>query len=87
MMWDKRIEEIYEILQTKEEGLTQTESENRLRLNGKNVIPKGKKQTLWDIAMEQFKSPIVFILVVAAIFSLITRQLCRFYLYFCSYFN
>ena len=85
-MWDKHIKEIYEMLQTKEEGLTQKEAENRLKLNGKNVIPKGKKRTLWDIAIEQFKSPIVFILVVAAIFSLITRKLCRLYFYFCSYF-
>lgn len=72
-MWDKRVEEIYEILQTNEEGLTQKEAESRLKRNGKNVIPKGKKRTLWDIAMEQFKSPIVFILAVAAIFSFITR--------------
>lgn len=73
-MWDKEINEIFKQLGTNEKGLTQKEVQNRLQQNGKNEIPKGKSETITQIILQQSKSPIVVILMVAAIFSVLTKS-------------
>lgn len=73
-MWEKNIGEVLKILNTTKIGLTQQEAEKRLKTNGKNEIPKAKKETLFEIFIYQFKSPIVLILVIAAIFSIFTKS-------------
>lgn len=73
-MWDKSVEEVLEKLNTNQYGLTSKEANQRLTLNGKNEIPKGKKNTIWDIFLAQFKSPIILILILAAIFSILTNS-------------
>ena len=73
-MWDKNIEEVLKNLNTNKKGLTYGEAQKRLEVNGKNEIPKGKKNTVLDIFIEQFKSPIILILIIAAIFSIITNS-------------
>lgn len=73
-MWNKSVEEVLEQYKITENGISTTEAENRLSKNGKNTIPKGKKETIYQIFLNQFKSPIVAILVVAAIFSIITNS-------------
>lgn len=73
-MWSKSIQEVFQNLKTSENGLTDKEVEQRLLNDGRNEIPKGKKTTLLDIFIEQFKSPIIFILIVAAIFSILTNS-------------
>lgn len=73
-MWDKEVEEVLEKLNSSKDGLKLKEANQRLIINGKNQIPKGKKHTIFDIFIEQFKSPIILILIVAAIFSIITNS-------------
>lgn len=73
-MWDKKIEEIFEKLNTSQNGLTSKEANQRLILNGKNEIAKGKKTTILDIFIEQFKSPIILILIIAAVFAILTNS-------------
>ena len=72
-MWNKSIEEVEKYFSTSKTGLTQKEAENRIKRNGKNTIPKAKKETLLQIFIEQFKSPIIAILIVAAIFAILTK--------------
>ena len=44
-MWDKSIEEVFEKLKTSKSGLTQIQAEERLKIDGKNEIPKAKNKT------------------------------------------
>ena len=73
-MYYKEIEEIESLLKTSESGLTKLEAKNRLEANGGNEIPKPPKLTIFNLFIAQFLSPIVFILIIAAIFSLITKS-------------
>lgn len=73
-MWDKSAQEVIEKLNSNFNGLTTKEANQRLQLHGKNEIPKGKKNTIGNIVIEQFKSPIILILIIAAIFSIITNS-------------
>lgn len=74
MYQSKNIEEIKKILRTSENGLKEEEVRKRLQENGKNEIPKPPKQTVFNIFIEQFKSPIVLILIIAAIFSIMIKS-------------
>ena len=74
-MWEKDISEAINLLDSKEEGLTKSQAEKSLQVNGKNEIPKGKKKTIFNIFLGQFKSPIILILIIAAIFSIIINSI------------
>jgi len=50
-----------------ERGLADEETAKRLAIYGKNELPRGKTATWWEILLRQFTSPLVYILVVAAI--------------------
>lgn len=73
-MWNKSIEEVEKYFKTSKTGLTEQEAENRIKKNGKNRIPKAKKETILQIFIEQFKSPIIAILIVAAVFAILTKS-------------
>ena len=74
MYHNKNIKEIIEELNTNENGLTKDEAEKRKKQNGKNEITKPPEKTVFNIFFQQFKSPIVYILLIAAIFSLIVKS-------------
>jgi len=44
-------------------GLSQKEARKRLSYYGENKIPKGKRRGDWEILQEQFKSPLIYVLV------------------------
>ena len=69
-MWDKTIEEVLEKTNSSKNGLTKKQALQRLMINGKNKLPKGKEKTILDVLIDQFKSPIILILIIAAIFSI-----------------
>ena len=48
-------------------GLENAEAEKRRGQYGFNVLPRGKKKTWWRFLLRQFKSPLVYILVIGAI--------------------
>lgn len=74
-MWHtKTNEEIYKKLKTSIDGLTQKEAEKRIKQNGFNILPKGKKNGIIKIFIMQFASPIIAILIVAIILSLIIGE-------------
>ena len=73
-MWNFSIEDVLKYYKTDIKGLTDEEAEKRIKQNGKNQIPKAKKETIFQIFIEQFKSPIIAILVIAAIFSILTKS-------------
>lgn len=81
-MWYKGKEEILKQLETSSKGITNSEANKRLKEEGLNRIPTGKRNTIWNIIIEQLKNPIIFILFFSAIFSIITQSKSRMqYLY------
>lgn len=62
-----QIEEIFQSLTTQEEGLSKKEAANRLQKYGLNEISPRKKKSFLVIFIDQFRSPLVYILLTAAV--------------------
>jgi calcium-translocating P-type ATPase len=74
MFYTKSINATLQSLDCSSDGLTAHEAEQRIEHYGENSLPEAKKQTILDIFIEQFKSPIIYVLLVAAIISLIIKE-------------
>lgn len=70
-----QIEEIYEMLETGENGLSAQEAEARLLKHGKNTLKEEKGPTLIGRFLSQFKDVMVLVLLAAAIISGILGEL------------
>lgn len=55
-------------------GLNHKEAEARLARHGPNTLPRGKAPTLADIFLSQFKSPLIYVLLLAALVSLFLQE-------------
>jgi magnesium-transporting ATPase (P-type) len=64
-------EELYRRLRTSTQGLNQTEVEERLREYGRNILPGKKAPSLLQVVLHQFKSPLIYILLIAGVVSLL----------------
>lgn len=62
-------EAVLEKLDTKKEGLSQDEAETRLRQHGSNILPREKRFKVWLFLLDQLKSPLVYILLIAGFIS------------------
>lgn len=62
--------EVYEKLSTTAAGLTEEEAARRLHQFGPNKLPAREPPGLFIIFLHQFKSPLIYILLVAAVISL-----------------
>jgi Ca2+-transporting ATPase len=65
----KTSEQVLQQLQSSITGLSSTEAAQRLLSNGPNELKEGKRISAWQIFLGQFKSLIVWILIVAGIIS------------------
>lgn len=64
----EKLDKILQILKVApEQGLSEREAESRLLAWGKNQLPQGKRTTWWEMFLRQFASPLVYILLIAAI--------------------
>lgn len=70
----KKLDEIYESLNTSEKGLSNKEALLRLKTNGKNVLPKKKRDSFIKIFFKGILDPIVVLLAVTIVFSLIIGE-------------
>jgi P-type Ca2+ transporter type 2C len=70
LLHTRKIEEIYQILETGQFGLSETEAEKRRERYGLNAISKGKKRTLLKKIWEQLNNIMFLVLTVAAIIAL-----------------
>ena len=61
---------VHQALSTAETGLTTEEAEARLNRFGPNRLPEQPAPSLWEILLRQFRSPLIYILGVAAVVSL-----------------
>ena len=68
------IEQIFEQLNSSEHGINKEQVKQRLDECGLNSLPKAKSSTIISIFIDQFKSPLIYILVIAAIVSLFVQE-------------
>ena len=68
---EKSIENLFETLDTKQEGLTSSEAEQRLEKYGRNELETGEKISPIKIFLSQFKDLLVIILIVAGLITAI----------------
>jgi Ca2+-transporting ATPase len=71
---DKSIESCLKELKTKASGLTVEEAGRRLKKYGPNKIKEEKPLSGLIIFLSQFKSPLIYVLLVAAVISLFLRE-------------
>ncbi|OGL91479.1 hypothetical protein A3H10_02480 [Candidatus Uhrbacteria bacterium RIFCSPLOWO2_12_FULL_46_10] len=55
-------------------GLTKAEASNRIVAYGRNELPRGHTVTWWEMLFRQFKSPLVYILVIASVFTIWLKE-------------
>lgn len=68
------LDELLKNLKTSPEGLSSDEALNRQRIYGKNTLNIKKKSNTFFLLLSQFKSPIILILIFAAILSVFLRD-------------
>lgn len=65
--WSLSVEEALRILETKSDGLTEEEAKKRIWDFGLNEIRDGKQFSKLKLFLNQFKSPLIFILIIAGL--------------------
>lgn len=65
--YNKKIEDIYEELETNEKGLTDEEVNKKKEIFGLNIIEEGKKNSMLSIFFSQFNDPMIAILIITAL--------------------
>ena len=69
------VEDVVQSFETNaEKGITASEAENRTKQFGENTYEAQKQKSIWMILLMQFKSPIVYLLVVAALVTLYLKN-------------
>jgi len=63
-------EELFKLLKTSPEGLSQKEAEERLRKYGYNEIAEKKRRTALQMLLSQFRDIFILLLIFAAVFSI-----------------
>ncbi len=72
--WETETGDLLQRLETSLSGLTEIEVETRLSEFGHNILRKKKKLTRLSLFLNQFKSPIILILIFASIVSAIVKD-------------
>lgn len=75
MIYNKKRDEVFEILQTSNEGLSHKEVLTRQQKYGKNILPKKKQDSFFKIFFRELRDPMVLLLFGAIIVSLIVGEL------------
>lgn len=75
MFYNKEIIEIFQELNTSLNGISNKEAKERLQKYGKNVLPKKKKDSVFKIFFNEFKDPIIILLLVAVVASFSAKEI------------
>ena len=67
-------ESVLSALQTTRRGLDRGEADARLARYGRNTLPSAKTQSLTSIFLHQFASPLIYVLLAAAILSMLIQE-------------
>ena len=66
--------EVLDLLATSRHGLGHAEAQARLARFGRNALPRGKPPTALGMFLRQFKSPLIYVLLAAALVSVLLRE-------------
>ena len=72
--YQKEIDTIYQELSSSIYGLTEDEANERIKKYGKNALPEGKKNNIFNIFIHELLDPIVLLLIVAIIASFFANE-------------
>ncbi len=72
--WALKVNEVLDLLETTNNGLTEEEVKERTEIFGKNEIEKQKKIAKLKLFLNQFKSPLIFLLLIAGLITLIVKD-------------
>ncbi len=61
------VKETLTTLHATDSGLSEIEAQERIKIYGLNKLPEGKKSSLFVIFLRQFQSPIIYVLMAAAV--------------------
>lgn len=67
MWYGETVASCFEALSTTERGLSLVETVRRLKQYGENTLPGKKPLPLWRIFIQQFESPLIYILLIASV--------------------
>lgn len=70
----KTVEEVLAELNSSPEGLSLSEVSERVTRYGSNVLPTKKRITLFKIILDQFLSPLIYVLLAAAVLALALKE-------------
>jgi len=68
------LQKIFDVLETNEKGLKEREVEKRQKKYGLNKLPEKKPLSRLQILFSQFKSPLIYILLIAAAISFLLKE-------------
>ncbi|MDD3014540.1 MAG: HAD-IC family P-type ATPase, partial [Candidatus Gastranaerophilales bacterium] len=74
MYYKKTVKEVFNELDTNERGLSGEEAKKRLKDFGFNSIKPEKAKPLWRLIINQFTDPLIYILLIAAFFTIFIRH-------------
>ena len=74
MYYKKNIEDIMSELKTSEKGLTNQDAKERINTYGKNILPTKKKESIIEIFFNEFKDPIIILLLFAVLASFVAGE-------------
>ncbi len=74
MFYNKSVEELFKHFEVSEEGLSKEEAALRLKKYGKNLITQEDKSSLLFLFFHQMKDPLVYILLIAALFTILIHH-------------
>ena len=74
MYYNKNVEEIEQELKTSIDGLTNSEAKKRISKYGRNVLPKKQKDSVIKLFFNEFKDPIIILLLFAVLASLVAGE-------------
>jgi len=73
-MYNKSINEVFELVKSTKEGLTSNEANNRLNSNGKNVLNFKNKKSILKMIIEELTASLTIILILTAVFSFLIGE-------------
>ena len=74
-LYNTNVEKALQTLETARGGLTDVEAKSRLAKYGPNLLSGKKKTSLWVVFFRQFLSPLIYVLLVAAVISILAGHL------------
>lgn len=80
MRWHQLdIQEVFNQCNTSVEGLKRAEAKERLKHYGLNTLPEQEALSRFKILLHQFKSPLIYILIVAAVVTTLLKEIYRYW--------